>query len=392
MKSFSFIKRLDAIICRPLIGIPLFFAVMSLVFFLTFSSLGAMGSAYLEMIFTELAAALRTFLLNLGINDFICRFLTDGVWMGVASVLAFIPQTAVLFFLLAFLKDSGYLARAALVTDRLVRHFGLSGRALIPILLGFGCTVPAIMSTNTPDQQEKEAILMSLPFIPCNARFPVIVLISSSFFPKHTALFATALYFLCIITTFLSSLLYRRKNQVLTPLVMELPKYQLPRPKVLFDEVKQKLCDFLIRAGTVVFLSCVIVDLMAMLTPTFQPAASGQESILAHLGNQIAPLFVPFGFSDGRLIAALAAGFFAKESIVSTIRILIPEGLPSILSPANAVSFAVFSLLYVPCAASLSTLRREMGWKKAAFCFLRTFLFALIISYLCYTFYHILSF
>ncbi len=391
-KGASFSDRLDAIICRPIIGIPLFFAVMLLVFFLTFSSFGALGSVYLEMIFTEISAYMRTFLLYLGVNDLACRFLTDGVWMGVAEVLSFIPQTAILFFLLAVLEDSGYLARAAFVMDDFMRRLGLSGKAIIPMLIGFGCTVPAVMSTVTMDEREKEASVMSLPFIPCNARLPVIVMIASSFFPEHTVFFAIALYFLCIVTAFLSSLLYKRKSQSITPLIMELPKYRMPQSVSLFREVKNKLRDFFIRAGTVVFLSCVIVDLMAMLTPTLRPATNGQESILAHLGNQLAPLFSPFGFADGRLIAALAAGFFAKESIVSTIQILIPEGLPAVLSPAGAVSFAVFSLLYVPCAASISAIRREMGWKKAIFCLLRTLLFALVLSYLCYTFYQFLSF
>ncbi len=383
---------IDRFLCRPLIGIPFFFAVMSLVFFLTFSSPGGMVSACLEQVFSALSSLLKTFFLRIGIGEYLCRFLTDGVWMGVASVLSFMPQTAILFFLLAAMEDSGYLARAVFVMNAFMRKFGVSGKSIIPMLIGFGCTVPAIMATATLEESEKEKTVSSLPFIPCNARLPVIVLTANTFFPAHPTLFAIALYALCLLVSVISLILSRRNTgEARMPSISELPKYHIPQPAKLFREVKDKLRDFLIRAGTVVFLSCVIVDLLAMLTPQFSPAIDPKDSILAHIGDIIAPLFSAFGFAEGRLIAALASGFFVKESIVSTIGILIPEGLSSVLTQAEALSFCVFSLLYLPCAATLSAVRDEYGIGKALFLMLRTFVFACMVTYLTYTLAHVLS-
>ncbi len=382
--------KIDHLICRPFIGIPLFFLVMSLVFFLTFSSLGAWASAWLETIFEVLVFRLKGLLQSMNVHPFLCRFLTDGVWKGISSVLSFIPQTAILFCLLAVLEDSGYLSRAAFVMDSVMRPLGVSGKAIIPMLIGFGCTVPAVMSTVTLDDREKKAVAASLPFVPCSARLPVIVMISSAFFPNHRASFAVLLYLICMLVTLLSLLICRRAEPA-SPLILELPKYRLPHMRSLVREVRNKLRDFIIRAGTVVFLSCIAVDLLAMLKPDLTPAVTSEESILAHLGNIAAPLLRPLGFSDGRLISALAAGFFAKESIVSAIQMLIPEGIASVLSPAGACSFAVFSLLYLPCAATLAAIKQEFGIKKALKIALRALLFAFVCSYLIYTFVRILS-
>ena len=379
-----FEDRIDACICRPIIGIPLFFAVMCAVFFLTFSSLGNALSAYMEHIFSILSVYLQNWLSHLGSSAWLCRFIVDGVWMGIASVLSFIPQTAILFFLLAFLEDSGYLARAVSALDHVMKHLGVSGKAIIPLIIGFGCTVPAVLATSTLEASEKERTAASLPFIPCNARLPVILLLSASFFEEHSALFAISLYLLCVGVSFLSLSCYRSKepSNDAPPLIMELPRYRMPRLVNLLREVKNKLKDFLVRAGTVVFLSCVVVDLLAMLKPNLQPIENSSESILACLGNTVAPFFSIFGFGDGRIVAALAAGFFAKESIVSTIQILIPEGLSAVISASGAFSLAVFSLLYVPCAATLGAFAKEFGKRKAFFLFLRTFLIACIVTLL----------
>lgn len=384
-------ERFDAFICRPIVGIPLFFAMMSLVFFLTFSSLGGWLSEGLEKMFLMLCDLGKLALTHAGVSEWLCLFLTDGIWMGVASVLAFIPQTAILFLLLAMLEDSGYLARAVFVMDNCMRRIGVSGKAIIPMIIGFGCTVPAVMATTTLEEHEKKRTIASLPFIPCNARLPIILFIASSFFEHHQAWICILLYFLCILATILSALLFQKQKEEVPPILMELPKYRFPRPVSLLREVKNKLKDFFVRAATVVFLSCVIVDLLALLTPDLTPIAKGEMSILALLGEKIAPLFSFLGFGDGRIAMALAAGFFAKESIVSTIQILIPEGLSAVISPAGAFSLTLFSLLYTPCAATLAAIRRELGTKNALYILLRTFLFAAAFSYIFYTVARLLS-
>jgi ferrous iron transport protein B len=247
------------------------------------------------------------------------------------------------------------------------------------------------MATTALSDDEKERTISSLPFIPCNARLPIIILIASSFFEDHKAIFAIGLYILCIIVTFISIIISKKGNEDVSPLIMELPKYRPPSLTNLIREVKNKLKDFFVRAGTVVFLSCVVVNLLAMLTPDFHLTENCEESILFYLGNGFAPIFSPLGFGDGRIITALASGFFAKESIVSVIQILIPNGLSSALSEAGAFSLAVFSLLYIPCLSTLSVVRRELGIKNAVLILFRTFLFAIMISYISYTAFSFLS-
>ncbi len=382
--------RIDALICRPYIGIPLFFVVMSLVFSLTFSSLGAYLSSLLEKLFSIFSSYLHIFLFSIDAHPLICTLLTDGIWRGVSAVLTFMPQTAILFFLLAALEDLGYLTRAAFVMDALMRRLGISGKAIVPIVIGFGCTVPAVMSTVTLAEEEKESVIYALPFLPCSARLPLILMISSVFFPKHRTLAALFLYAISIFACVLSLLLSRKKEQT-APLIMELPRYRLPHPLSLFREAKNKLRDFLVRAGTVVFLSETALSLFSMLGTDLRPVSDPSESLLIHIGNALAPLFAPLGFDEGRLVLALVAGFFAKESIVGTIELLIPEGAEALLTPAAALSFAVFALLYLPCAATLGAMKSELGKRKTALAVLRFLLFAAVFSYLFYTLARILS-
>lgn len=386
-KKSTFTDRLDRIICRPYIGIPLFFAVVFLVFLLTFSSIGGYLTEQLENLFSYFSGGLYTLLTRLGVSEGIRHFLTDGIFSGVAAVLSFMPQTAILFLLLALLEDSGYMARAAFVMDSTLRPFGLSGKAFIPMLVGFGCTVPAVLSTATLEDKEKETAVLSLPFIPCSARFPVFVMIISAFFEKYAALAAFFIYFLGIFTAVFSAFLHSRSKNgsPAPPLTIELPKYRMPRARNLMREVGAKLKDFLIRAGTIVFLSCVVISILSSLSPNLTPAETGEDSILAAFGRLFSAPFSLIGFGDGRIVSALVAGFFAKESIVSTIEILIPEGLSAVLSPAGAASLAAFSLLYTPCAATLSAIRKELGGKKALYALLRCLLFAFAVSFLIYT-------
>lgn len=389
----SFTDRFDCVICRPHIGIPLFFAVVFLVFLLTFSSVGGYLTEQLENLFSYLGHGLYILLGRIGVSEGIRRFLTDGIFSGVAAVLAFMPQTAILFLLLALLEDSGYMARAAFVMDSTLRPFGLSGKAFIPMLIGFGCTVPAVLSTETLEAREKETAILSLPFIPCSARFPVFVMIISAFFEKYAAVAAFSIYLLGILIAILSALLHSRSKNgcPAPPLTIELPKYRMPRIRNLMREVGAKLKDFLVRAGTIVFLSCVVISILSSLSVDFTLAETGEDSILAAIGRLFAAPFSLIGFGDGRIISALAAGFFAKESIVSTIEILIPEGLSAVLSPAGAASLAAFSLLYAPCAATLSAIRKELGGKKALYTLLRCLFFAFAVSFLVYTIFKIFA-
>ena len=381
----SFPDRVDSIICNPVAGIPLFLVVMSLVFFFTFSSIGSCLSLWLAEKFMEFSDKLHNILYHFGVSEWLRAWVVEGVWRGISSVLAFIPQTVIFFFLLDALKESGYLARAALVMDDFLRYFGISGKATSPLLVGFGCAVSAVTETETQEDTEKEITLAALPFIPCGSRLSVILLVASEFFEANSTVFAISLYFVCLGAALFSVLLFRHKNhREAPPLIMELPKYRIPRFTNLLREAKRKIKDFLIRAGTYVLLSCVVVNLLAMITPQLQPTMNFEESILVLLGEAASPLFSILGFADGKLIAALASGFFTKESIVSTVRILMPGGLSTSLSKASAVSFSVFSLLYTPCAATLLSIRRELGTKKTLLLWIRTFIIAFIFAYTSY--------
>ncbi len=386
--------RIDTVICHPIVGVPLFFAVMSLIFLLTFSGIGGFLTTCLDKLFISLSEIVRSFFLHIGVSDMMIRFLIDGVFLGVSSVLSFLPQTAILFCLLAILEDSGYMARFAFVMDHLMRPFGLSGKAVIPMMIGFGCTVPAVMAATTLEEGEKENVIHSLPFVPCNARLPVLLFLVSSFFESHKALIASAFYLLSVAIALLSSLIFSSKNKtcVAAPLVIELPKYRMPRLRSLIREIENKLRDFIVRAGTVVFLSCVAINLFSVLTPSLKITENVGESILALIGNAATPIFSLLGFGNGSLIAALAAGFFAKESIISTIHILFPNGISSVLSTAGEVSFIAFSMLYTPCAATLSAMRKEIGARKSLSLLFRTLLIASLVSYFLYTIVRILTF
>lgn len=381
-----FSDRIDRLLCRPYFGIPFFFAVIFAVFLLTFSGIGSGLTALLDRAFMRIGDGLSALLIRLGTAEYTASFITDGIFHGVCSVLSFMPQTAILFLLLALLEDSGYMARASFVMDGALRALGLSGKAFIPILVGFGCTVPAVMSASTLSDEEKETAVLSLPFIPCSARFPVFLMIISAFFKRYAAVAAFFVYLLGIAVAVLSAFLHThgKPERAAPPLVLELPKYRLPRFISLTREVGGKLRDYIIRAGTTVFLSCVVIYILSTVAPDFSIAADGNESILARIGSLFVPLFSPIGLTDGRLLSALAAGFFAKESIVSTVEILIPNGIETVLSTAGAASFTVFSLLYAPCVATLSAAAGELGKKKAAYLLVRCLVFGYAAALLTY--------
>ncbi len=375
-------ETLDRFICRPAVGIPLLLAVVAAVFHLTFSGVGGALSHAMEETALRAIRALGALLRASGAPDWFCRFLTDGVLTGLASELAFLPQTAILFFSLAALRECGYLARAALAVDGAMRCLGLSGRAVLPILIALGCNVPAIAACETEEESEKRALLGAIPFLPCSARLPVL-LFAASLFPGKEAETALLLLGICLAMAALSALI---SGADAPPLPLALPPLCLPSPAPLLCEVKQKLAEFLLRAGTVVLLSEAVLDLAAVLTPALSPAASGSESLLAAVCRRISPIFAPLGFRDGRAAAALIAGIFAKESIVSTLTLLSPDPSDVLGDAACTLSFAVFSLTYLPCVMTLAALWRSVGLRKTLLFCLRSLLFAYLGAFLSYTF------
>lgn len=378
--------KVDSIICRKYIGIPLFFAVMLITFLLAFSWLGKTAQEYFSVILEEMGNTVISFFSRCGAAGALLEFIEGAVFRGIGAVMSFLPQTAVLFFILELLEESGYTARASFVIDGFMRKLGLSGKAFIPALLGFGCTVPAIMSTQTLDPSEKKRAVMSLSFIPCSARFPVIAAISTAFFPEKAALVAFSLYLSGILIFMLSLLLFRRGKNTAPDVVFELPRFRIPNRRNVLRTVKSKIIGFATRSGSIVFLSSALIYILSSLNTHFSPAASADESILAFIARLTAFILKPIGLCDYRISAALISGFFAKESIVSAITVLFGEGFSAALSPAAGYTFAFFCTTYTPCAATFAAARAELGFRGALLMALRTFAASFALSFVVYSF------
>lgn len=376
--------KLDAFICKKSVGIPLFFLVMMCVFMLTFSSFGNASCALAEKGFSVLTKITKNALFAMNVNETVTDLVVRGIFGGLGAVVSFLPKIIILFSLLEMLEDSGYLSRAAFAMDAPMRTLGLSGKAFIPIATGFGCTVPAVLSTQILEKEERENVIFSLPFVPCGARLPVFSLIIGSFFAEYEALASFCIYALGVLAT-LFSLVLRSKGNSAPPLSVELPKYRLPKLSNVVRAVSEKLADFLSRAGSIIFLSSMAVYILSLLTPTFHVTSEPNESLLAYAAKFISPLMSPLGLGDFRVCAALFSGLFAKESIVSTLSVLGICDISSILTKAQAVSLAVFSLLYSPCLAAMSACKVRMGGKKALHLFFRTLTFAYIFAFVAYT-------
>lgn len=371
--------RIDRFLCRPIIGIPLFLLILLFAFSLAFSSVGKRVQTFLVTMADSLASRCIGFLSSRGVNAYLLYLLEKGVFGGVSAVLSFLPQTVILFFLLELMEESGYTARAAYVMDRVMRAVGLSGKAFIPAVIGFGCTVPAVMACETLDTSERKRLLYSLPFIPCSARFPVILLFSSLFSQNSAPLMAFFLYFSGILVFILSCLLFSRKKEPPPSVVMELPRYRVPAIRNVFRTVNREILHFLSRSGSIVFLSCLLVTALTTLTPRFSHASSPEESLLALLGKYLSPLTVPLGFSDARLAGALLSGLFAKESIVATVGVLYGTGFS--LPVETAFSFSLFSVLYLPCTATVSAWRAFLTKKEVAVGLFRSFFIAYFFTF-----------
>ncbi len=363
--------RIDNVLTNRFWAIPIFIGVMFLVFYLTFNVFGAYLSDLLAAGIDAVTAVADKALTAYGINPVVHSLVIDGVFAGVGSVLSFLPIIVVLFFFLSILEDTGYMARIAFVMDKLLRKIGLSGRSIVPLLVGFGCTVPAVMATRTlSSDRDRRMTIMLTPFMSCSAKIPIYAVFAAAFFPKYAALVMIGLYAAGIIVGIIVALLigktvFRGKP---VPFVMELPNYRFPSAKSVLLLMWDKAKDFLQRAFTVIFVATVIIWFLQSFDSRLNVVTDSADSLLAMLGHWLAPIFAPLGFDDWRIPTALITGFSAKEAVVSTLGVLtgtsmetLGPALSGLFTPISAISFLVFTLLYTPCMAAMAAVKRELG-------------------------------
>ena len=362
--------RIDQFLTGRYTAIPAFVGIMALVFYLTFGVIGLALQNLLEVGIDALTAAMDSTLTAWNVNAAVHSLVIDGIFTGVGSVLSFLPIIVTLFFFLSLLEDTGYMARVAFVMDKLLRRIGLSGRSIVPMLIGFGCTVPGVMASRTlPSERDRKMTILLTPFMSCSAKLPIYSLFAAAFFPEHAALVMVSLYFLGIAVGILMAILLKGtvfKGEAV-PFVMELPNYRLPGLKNVVQLLWEKARDFLQRAFTVIFVATIIIWFLQSFDLRLSLTADPQQSILAWLASGIAPLFAPLGFADWRVSTALITGFMAKESVVSTLTILYGSSaaFAAALSPAAAAPLLVFCLLYTPCIAAVASVKRELGGRWA---------------------------
>lgn len=370
-------EAIDRVVTNKYLALPIFFGIILAIFYLTFSVVGQGLSDLLAMAIAALTAAVDGGLTAYGLNPVVHSLVIDGVFAGVGSVLSFLPIIVVLFFFLSILEDTGYMARVAFFMDQLLRKIGLSGRSIVPLLIGFGCSVPAIMSTRTlASERDRRMTILLTPFMSCSAKIPIYGVFSAAFFPRYAALVMISLYFGGILVGViaakaLGATAFQGKP---VPFVMELPNYRFPSPRSVGQLCWDKAKDFLTRAFTIIFAATIIVWFLQTFDTRLNLVADSSGSLLASVGAWIAPLFAPLGFGDWRVSTALITGFIAKESVISTLGVLTGSGadvtaaaLGTLFSPATAASFLAFTLLYTPCAAAISAVKQELGsgWKAA---------------------------
>ena len=363
--------KIDSVLTNRYLALPLFLVIMLLIFWLTFGVIGSFLSDLLSLGIDKLTAVTDSALTVYGINKVVHSLVIDGIFAGIGSVLSFLPIIVVLFFFLSILEDTGYMARVAFVMDKLLRKIGLSGRSFVPMIIGFGCSVPAIMSSRTlSSERDRKMTIMLIPFVSCSAKIPIYAVFSAAFFPKHSALVMFVLYIFGIIMGIITALILNktafRGNPV--PFVMELPNYRLPSAKSVMLLMWDKAKDFLQKAFTVIFVATVIIWFLGAFDSRLNFVTDSADSLLASIGRLISPIFAPLGLSDWRISTSLLAGLSAKEAVVSTMGVLMGTGLDglgnalsSVFSPLTALSFLVFTLLYTPCVAAIATLRAELG-------------------------------
>lgn len=381
--------KIDSVLTNKYLAIPIFIVVMFLVFFLTFNVFGAFLSDLLAAGIDWVTAVVDKALTAYGINPVVHSLLIDGVFAGVGSVLSFLPIIVVLFFFLSILEDTGYMARIAFVMDKLLRKIGLSGRSIVPMLVGFGCTVPGVMASRTlPSARDRKMTILLTPFMSCSAKLPIYAFFTAAFFPKHGALVMIALYFGGIVIGILMALFMRGTlfQGEAVPFVMELPNYRMPGAKNVGHLLWDKAKDFLQRAFTVIFMATLVIWFLQTFDLHLNIAADSKDSILALAAGSLAFLFAPMGFGDWRISTALITGFMAKESVVSTLSVLFGStgALQTVLTPLSAASLLVFCLLYTPCVAAIASIRRELGGKWAVFVVVGQCVIAWIAAFVVY--------
>ena len=363
-------RHIDRILTGKYTALPAFAGIMALIFYLTFSVLGTRLQELLETGITALASSIDSALTKLHVNPVLQSLVSDGIFAGVGSVLSFLPIIVILFFFLSLLEDTGYMARVAFVMDKLLRKIGLSGRSIVPMLIGFGCTVPGVMASRTlPSERDRKMTILLTPFMSCTAKLPVYGFFTAAFFPEHAALIMIGLYFGGIAVALIAAIIFKQTlftgNAV--PFVMELPNYRMPGIKNVAQLLWEKAQDFLQRAFTVIFIASIIIWFLQTFDFRLNVVTDSKASILAVISGALAPVFAPLGFGDWRISTALIAGFMAKESVVSTLSVLFGNTaeLISLITPAAAAALLVFCLLYTPCVAAIAAIRRP-GFVPAA--------------------------
>lgn len=363
--------KIDRILTGKYTAIPCFVGIMALVFYLTFGVIGEFLSGILDMGIEALGGAIDQLMAAAHVNSVLHSLVMDGIFNGVGSVLSFLPVIVTLFFFLSLLEDSGYMARVAFVMDKLLRKIGLSGRSIVPMLIGFGCTVPGVMASRTlPSERDRRMTILLTPFMSCSAKLPIYAFFAAAFFPENSALVMILLYFGGIVMGILMALLLRRTmfSGEAVPFVMELPNYRMPGAKNVGHLLWDKAKDFLQRAFTVIFIATLVIWFLQTFDIHLNVVTDSKDSILAMAASVVAPIFQPMGFGDWRISTALITGFMAKESVVSTLSVLFgsTEALLAAITPLAAASLLVFCLLYTPCVAAVAAIKRELGGKWAA--------------------------
>ena len=386
--------KIDAVLTSKYFAIPSFILIMAAVFYLTFGPVGTFLSDGFAIIIEYIVTFISQFLLDYGLNDVVYSLLVDGVFAGVSSVLSFMPVIVVLFFFLSILEDSGYMARVAFIMDKPLRKLGLSGKSFVPMLIGFGCSVPAIMSTRTlSSNRDRIMTILLTPFMSCTAKVPIYAVFSLAFFPNHAAevmilLYTTGILVGIIVAYIMKSTLYTGAP---IPFVMEMPNYRLPSPKSVLLLMWEKAKDFITRAFTIIFLGSIIIWFLQNFDLHLNQVADSADSILALIGQSISFIFKPLGFGDWRAATALISGFTAKESVVSSLAVLmqttsenLPAALGTMFTPISAYAFLLFTLLYSPCIAAIAAAKREMGIKYTLIMIIMQCSIAWIVAFIFY--------
>ena len=383
-------RRIDKVLTGKYTAIPAFVGIMALIFYLTFHVIGGGLQELLENLIEKLSVLVQQGMTAIHVNDVIQSLVLDGIFQGVGSVVSFLPIIVTLFLFLSLLEDTGYMARVAFVMDKLLRRIGLSGRSIVPMLIGFGCSVPGVMASRTlPSQRDRKMTIMMVPFMSCTAKLPIYGFFANAFFPGKEAIVMITLYFTGILVGIITAMILKQtkfKGEAV-PFVMELPNYRMPGLKNVMQLLWEKAKDFLERAFTVIFLATIIIWFLQTFSLHLSVVTDSKDSILAVIAGLIAPIFKPLGFGDWRISTALMTGFIAKESVVSTLSVLFKstEGLFEILTPAAAAALLVFCLLYTPCVAAIASIKRELGVKWAGVIMLMQCVIAWICAFLVYS-------